>query len=243
MPVYPVYSLDYRRPGYVPPSSPTPSDESTREGSQDDILKTMPLTPKGIPEALSFDRVINGGCCPVSSSPHPHHSLTAPAAHEARVPQLPQVLRALSREPAVLPLVQGLREALRSPARSRASPRPGLDRRADRGRAPHLRAEEEARRSRRRRRRRREGAVPRHRLRGGGPAAHRAGPQLRRAGCLGRGPRRPVGDDGLRSWIGGRRLEARRTVGQRREAPDEQLQLARRPVLRIKLLRQGEQHL
>jgi len=24
----------------------------------------MPLTPKGIPEALSFDRVINGGCCP-----------------------------------------------------------------------------------------------------------------------------------------------------------------------------------
>ena len=66
MPVYPVYSLDYRRPSYVPPSSPTPSDEPAREGSQDGIMKTMPPTPKGIPEALSFDHVINGGCCPVS---------------------------------------------------------------------------------------------------------------------------------------------------------------------------------
>jgi hypothetical protein len=68
--VYPVYSLGYRRPDYVPP---TPRSRDSEGSIKSDItgsgmsLKTMPSNPKGVPEALSFDRIVNGGCCPVSA--------------------------------------------------------------------------------------------------------------------------------------------------------------------------------
>jgi hypothetical protein len=80
MPVYPIYQLNYQRPVYVPPSDPSddPEQSSVTETSPDVPLKPMPLTPKGIPEALSFDRVVSGGCCPVSiissDSEHQAHS-------------------------------------------------------------------------------------------------------------------------------------------------------------------------
>jgi hypothetical protein len=65
--VYPIYSLGYRRPDYVP----TPRSRGSEGSIESDLsgsrvsLKSMPPNPNGIPEALSFDRVINGGCCPV----------------------------------------------------------------------------------------------------------------------------------------------------------------------------------
>jgi hypothetical protein len=70
--VYPIYSLAYRRPDSVPTSPRSRSD--SQDGSiRSDVsnthtLKSMPSNPRGIPEALSFDRIINGGCCPVSYS-------------------------------------------------------------------------------------------------------------------------------------------------------------------------------
>jgi hypothetical protein len=70
-----VYSLNYRRPDPVPASRDQRSRGS--EGSinsdvtrsSEDVaasMKSMPPNPKGIPEDLSFDRILNDGCCPVS---------------------------------------------------------------------------------------------------------------------------------------------------------------------------------
>jgi hypothetical protein len=66
-----VYSLTYRRPDYVPHGrqASTDSVQSAKtershpsEGSGQS-LRRVP-TPPGIPEALSFDKVIDGACCP-----------------------------------------------------------------------------------------------------------------------------------------------------------------------------------
>lgn len=66
-----VYSLGYRRPERqeVSPSDSTLSfDEKQR--SIADSQKSCASCPmvNGIPEALSFDRIVNGGTCPVSDS-------------------------------------------------------------------------------------------------------------------------------------------------------------------------------
>ena len=59
-----VYSLLYRRPALAESPASTlinqksSSDGSIRSGSTGS-------TPFGIPDALSFERVINGGTCPV----------------------------------------------------------------------------------------------------------------------------------------------------------------------------------
>jgi hypothetical protein len=68
--VYPIYSLGYRRPEFIP-SSPRSRSNSQDGSIRSDVsnahtLKSMPSNPRGVPEALSFDRIINGGCCPVS---------------------------------------------------------------------------------------------------------------------------------------------------------------------------------
>jgi hypothetical protein len=63
-----VFSLSYKRPEYVHRSQDsrlsTHSDDLT-DSDGASSLKSMPITPKGIPEALSFDRIVSGGCCPV----------------------------------------------------------------------------------------------------------------------------------------------------------------------------------
>jgi len=57
-----VLSLSYRRPAHVSRDSINSENsggaESQTSGSS---------CPYGIPDALSFDRIINGGTCPVSS--------------------------------------------------------------------------------------------------------------------------------------------------------------------------------
>lgn len=63
-----VYSLTYRRPPYVDSSSASINgDDKARsiEGSMTSRSSNMSF---GIPDALSFDRILSGGTCPVSSS-------------------------------------------------------------------------------------------------------------------------------------------------------------------------------
>lgn len=63
-----VYSLTYRRPPHVDSSSASINgDEKARSigGSMTSRSSGMSC---GIPDALSFDRIISGGTCPVSSS-------------------------------------------------------------------------------------------------------------------------------------------------------------------------------
>ena len=62
-----VYSLTYRRPPHVDSSRASINgDEKARSigGSMHSQTSGMSF---GIPDALSFDRIINGGTCPVSS--------------------------------------------------------------------------------------------------------------------------------------------------------------------------------
>lgn len=61
-----VYSLTYRRPPHVDSSRASINGEKARSigGSMRSGSSGMSL---GIPDALSFDRIINGGTCPVSS--------------------------------------------------------------------------------------------------------------------------------------------------------------------------------
>jgi hypothetical protein len=56
-----IANVNYRRPDYVSTNSST--------ASMDDLSQTESIgsaKSQGIPEALSFDRIINGGTCPVS---------------------------------------------------------------------------------------------------------------------------------------------------------------------------------
>lgn len=74
-----VYSITYRRPAYVDTSrsSFAGSEKSLGEKSLgESVSSTSTLVSAGIPEALSFDRVISGGTCPVcctSQSRVPQH--------------------------------------------------------------------------------------------------------------------------------------------------------------------------
>ena len=60
-----VYSLTYRRPAYVEPSR---SSLDSEKGSARDSVSSGSSCPFGIPDALSFERIVNGGTCPVSMS-------------------------------------------------------------------------------------------------------------------------------------------------------------------------------
>lgn len=63
-----VYSLTYRRPTHVPRDDSARSSTVVDEkGSIDGSFRSgHSASIAGIPEALSFDRVITGGTCPVS---------------------------------------------------------------------------------------------------------------------------------------------------------------------------------
>ena len=58
-----VLSLSYRRPAYI--TSSRNSVDSEKGGPVESITSTSSC-PYGIPDALSFDRIISGGTCPVS---------------------------------------------------------------------------------------------------------------------------------------------------------------------------------
>jgi hypothetical protein len=62
-----VYSLAYRRPERVsrPSSAASISGETKQKSIHDSIRSGSSGMSHGIPEALSFDRIIAGGVCPV----------------------------------------------------------------------------------------------------------------------------------------------------------------------------------
>lgn len=61
-----VYSLGYRRPSQVPSSScDSLNGDEKQKSINDSIDSGSSCMSCGIPEALSFDRIISGGVCPV----------------------------------------------------------------------------------------------------------------------------------------------------------------------------------
>jgi len=70
-----VYSLTYRRPPHTPSSSSSTSRDSLsgdekQNSINDSITSGSSSMSNGIPEALSFDRIISGGVCPVRVQSH-----------------------------------------------------------------------------------------------------------------------------------------------------------------------------
>lgn len=61
-----VLSLNYRRPAYVSDSRQSLDSE---KGGKSESVTSSGSCPYGIPDALSFDKIISGGTCPVSHSP------------------------------------------------------------------------------------------------------------------------------------------------------------------------------
>lgn len=90
-----VYSLTYRRPasskGSIASEKPSSYNGSMDSGSTESVSR-------GIPDALSFNRIIEGGTCPVrlrSAFTFNPQSLTTPiAVHYSRVYELLEVYRA-----------------------------------------------------------------------------------------------------------------------------------------------------
>lgn len=66
-----VLSLNYRRPGYVDSSRTSVNTEKTEGSHGGESISSSSSCPYGIPEALSFEKIISGGTCPVCSSYHP----------------------------------------------------------------------------------------------------------------------------------------------------------------------------
>jgi hypothetical protein len=66
-------NLFYRRPAYVAARPPTPSMMSGTSSEPAGSLRSSkpPPPPNGVPEMLSFDRVVSDGTCPVSSLGNP----------------------------------------------------------------------------------------------------------------------------------------------------------------------------
>jgi len=61
-----VYSLSYRRPSHVPASRDSLSGDEKQKSINDSITSGSSCMSQGIPDALSFDRIVSGGVCPVS---------------------------------------------------------------------------------------------------------------------------------------------------------------------------------
>ncbi|EMC94694.1 hypothetical protein BAUCODRAFT_556835 [Baudoinia panamericana UAMH 10762] len=59
-----VYSLAYRRPSYVTPSRDSLSGDEKQKSINDSIKSCSSCMSGGIPEALSFDRIVSSGVCP-----------------------------------------------------------------------------------------------------------------------------------------------------------------------------------
>lgn len=62
-----VLSLNYRRPARV---SSDRSSVDTEKSDKVESISSGSSCPYGIPDALSFDKIISGGTCPVS----PNHT-------------------------------------------------------------------------------------------------------------------------------------------------------------------------
>ena len=74
-----VYSLSYRRPSRVSTSSGSISGQEKQRSLNESLQSGSSGMSHGIPEALSFDKIIAGGVCPVSiSSPLLETVLHAP---------------------------------------------------------------------------------------------------------------------------------------------------------------------
>ncbi|PSK33590.1 adenylosuccinate lyase [Elsinoe australis] len=59
-----VYSLLYRRPSRVSLSQASISGDEKQKSLSDSVITGSSRSSAGIPDALSFDRIINGGTCP-----------------------------------------------------------------------------------------------------------------------------------------------------------------------------------
>ena len=60
-----VYSLNYKRPAYVDNASR--NSFQTEKSTADESVSSRSSCPYGIPDALSFEKIVSGGTCPVSS--------------------------------------------------------------------------------------------------------------------------------------------------------------------------------
>lgn len=87
-----VYSLNYRRPPHVSANSPNRDsiNGAVKQQSTDGSLESGNSgMSNGIPEALSFDRILAGGVCPVSVHPARHtydHSHRLLNSNHSRAP-------------------------------------------------------------------------------------------------------------------------------------------------------------
>lgn len=61
-----VYALSYRRPARSSSSRDSISGTEKQKSIDESISSGSSSMSHGIPEALSFDRIIQGGTCPVS---------------------------------------------------------------------------------------------------------------------------------------------------------------------------------
>lgn len=61
-----VYKLSYRRPSYNASNRNSLTGEEKERSINESIASMGSSMSNGIPEALSFDRVVAGGACPVS---------------------------------------------------------------------------------------------------------------------------------------------------------------------------------
>lgn len=66
-------SLTYRRPQYVEDASLQDSASSIGDKTEGSVHSGHSARSAGIPDSLAFDKIINGGTCPVSNAKrHPN---------------------------------------------------------------------------------------------------------------------------------------------------------------------------
>lgn len=88
-----VLALNYRRPSHVSSSRASLNGDDKQKSINESIVSGSSTSYNGIPEALSFDRIIAGGVCPVSPAELIEVSLTDTtlALHNPRLLELPQI--------------------------------------------------------------------------------------------------------------------------------------------------------
>jgi hypothetical protein len=86
-----VYPITYRRPERVsrPSTSSTTSAASKQRSIHESVRSGNSGMSQGIPEALSFDRIIAGGVCPVSPLHVLYHMPARPSDCFYKAQQLP----------------------------------------------------------------------------------------------------------------------------------------------------------
>lgn len=63
-----VYALTYRRPSHVNSSADSLNGDEKQKSINASIQSCSSCMSNGIPPALSFDRIVEGGTCPVCIS-------------------------------------------------------------------------------------------------------------------------------------------------------------------------------